>query len=156
MPPDGFLHAPLFTPYALYGQVDYIYGEKAYREHNGFTAAQAGLNLVESVGYVGYLWVVWRFGEGERRAVGGGWGGVACLVGFALSVMTVSKTVLYCEFFFFLLLFFLFLVRSGWLGGWVAGEWLMRFEGSNEFFSGFENIGHNDALSLFFLWIVPK
>ena len=30
---------------------------------------------------------------------GGGWGGVACLCGFGLSVMTVSKTVLYCEFF---------------------------------------------------------
>ena len=121
MAPDGFLHAPLFAPYALYGQVDYIYGEKAYREHNGFTAAQAGLNLVESVGYVGYLWVVWRFGEGERRMVGGGWGGVACLVGFALSVMTVSKTVLYCEFFLsssFLPLFWFVLV--GWLGGWVG------------------------------------
>jgi len=33
--------------------------------------------------------------------VGGGWGGVACLCGFGLSVMTVSKTVLYCEFFCF-------------------------------------------------------
>ncbi len=57
---------------------------------------------MESVGYVGYLWVVWRFGEGEweGRRLGGGWGGVACLVGFALSVMTVSKTVLYCEFLF--------------------------------------------------------
>ena len=98
--PNGSLHAPVFTPYALYGQVDYIYGDKAYREHNGFTAAQASLNIVESAGYVGYLWVVWKYGEGERkgRVVGGGWGGVACLVGFALSVMTVSKTVLYCEF----------------------------------------------------------
>ena len=76
-----------------------MYGEKAYRERNGFTAAQASLNVVESAGYVGYLWVVWKYGEGEgrRRSVGGGWGGVACLVGFALSVMTVSKTVLYCE-----------------------------------------------------------
>lgn len=104
--PGGALHAPVFSPYALYGRVDYIYGEKAYREKNGFTAAQAGLNLVECAGYVGYLWVVWRFGmdgEGTGRrvvGVGGGWGGVACLVGFALSVMTFSKTLLYCEFFF--------------------------------------------------------
>ena len=95
--PNGSLHAPIFSPYALYGQVDYIYGEKAYREHNGFTAAQGSLNIVESVGYVGYLWVVWKYGEGEKRVLGGGWGGVACLVGFALSVMTVSKTLLYCE-----------------------------------------------------------
>lgn len=39
------------------------------------------------------------WGMGGRR-VKGGWGGVACLCGFALSVMTVSKTVLYGEFFF--------------------------------------------------------
>ncbi len=74
-----------------------MYGWKAYNEHNGFTAAQGALNVVETVGYLGYLWVVWDYGEGEKRAVGGGWGGVACLVGFALCVMTVSKTALYCE-----------------------------------------------------------
>ena len=74
-----------------------MYGWKAYNEHNGFTAAQGALNVVETVGYLGYLWVVWNYGEGEKRAVGGGWGGVACLVGFALCVMTVSKTALYCE-----------------------------------------------------------
>ena len=28
--------------------------------------------------------------------------------------------------------------------------------GLNESFSGFENIGHNDPLSLLFLWIIPK
>lgn len=28
--------------------------------------------------------------------------------------------------------------------------------GCNEFFSGFDNVGHNDALSLLFLWIIPK
>lgn len=37
---------------------------------------------------------------------------------------------------------------------WRRG--LMRYPGSNEFFSGFENIGHNDPLSLLFLWIIPK
>lgn len=100
-----------------------MYGWKAYNEHNGFTAAQGALNVVETVGYLGYLWVVWDYGEGEKRAVGGGWGGVACLVGFALCVMTVSKTMLY---------------------------WL------NEYFSGFENIGHNDPLSLIFLWLIPN
>ena len=95
--PNGSLHSPIFTPYALYGTVDYIYGEKAYGEHNGFTAAQATLNVVETLGYLGYLWVVWTHGDGENRVLGGGWGGLACLTGFALSVMTVSKTVLYCE-----------------------------------------------------------
>ncbi len=144
--PDGSLHAPIFTPYALYGQVDYIYGEKALKEHNGFTAAQASLNIVESAGYVGYLWVVWKYGEGEKRVLGGGWGGVACLVGFALSVMTVSKTVLYCEFFWPS-----DRVRSG-----MESVGLMRNVVLNECFSGFENVGHNDPLSLLFLWIIPK
>ena len=43
--------------------------------------------------------------------------------------------------------------------GWVEWE-LGLMEGgslvSNEFFSGFDNIGHNDPLSLLFLWIIPK
>ena len=95
--PGGWAHAPIWKPYELYGKVDYMYGWKAYNEHNGFTAAQGALNVVETVGYIGYLWVVWNHGEGEKRALGGGWGGVACLVGFALCVMTVSKTALYCE-----------------------------------------------------------
>ena len=95
--PGGWAHAPIWKPYELYGKVDYMYGWKAYNEHNGFTAAQGSLNVMETVGYLGYLWVVWNYGEGEKRAVGGGWGGVACLVGFALCVMTVSKTALYCE-----------------------------------------------------------
>ncbi len=96
--PGGSLHAPIWTPYALYGTVDYIYGEKAWRENNGFTAAQASLNVLETVGYVAYLWVVWNKGEGEGYTLPNAWGGVACLVGFALSVMTVSKTLLYGEF----------------------------------------------------------
>ncbi len=109
--------------------------------------------------------------------MGGGWRGVACLCGFGLSVMTVSKTVLYCEFFFF------FLSREGcvvsfwfWGGRGVGGcseeveiigytritwdDWETDESGScsglNEYFSDFENIGHNDFYSLLFLWIIPK
>ena len=66
---------------------------------------------METGGYVGYLGVVLWFGvvgggDGNGGggwwrlrwgSVGGGWGGVACLCGFGLSVMTVSKTVLYCK-----------------------------------------------------------
>lgn len=103
--PGGSLHLPFFKPYALYGTVDYIYGWPAWSARNGFTAAQAGLNVVETVGYLGYLGVVgwwggnwWEGGRLRVGRVGGGWGGVACLCGFGLSVMTVSKTVLYCEF----------------------------------------------------------
>lgn len=93
--PRGRFHSPIWTPYALYGEVDYIYGWPAYDSRNGFTAAQSSLNVVETVGYLIYLWTVWRKGSGKSRTLEGGWGGVACLAGFALSVMTVSKTLLY-------------------------------------------------------------
>lgn len=95
--PGGSLSWPIYTPYALYGTIDYIYGEKAWNENNGFTAAQTALNVFETAGYLGYLWVVWQYGQGKERTLPEGWGEVACLTGFALSVMTVSKTVLYCE-----------------------------------------------------------
>lgn len=99
---------------------------------------------METVGYFGYLWVVWRFGEGERYTLRGGWGGVACLFAFALSVMTVSKTLLYCEF-----------PRSAVLGRRGIGADKLSL-GANEAFSGFDNIGHNDLLTLIFCWIIPK
>ena len=105
------MHHPFYVPYALYGVVDKVYGQEAYYDHNGFTAAQGALNLIETVGYLVYLWVVFQHGSGNGGAegilgkvtkalgfdgaVGGGWGGIASLVGFSLSVMTISKTVLY-------------------------------------------------------------
>ncbi len=49
---------------------------------------------------------------GEGRRLPSAWGGVACVVGFALSVMTVSKTLLYGEAFFFPLCW------GGGVGGW--------------------------------------
>ena len=96
--PDGKYQSPIFTPYALYGKIDYIYGWKAYNSKNGFTAAQAALNAVETLGYITYLYIVWKKGRGHRRALDGGWGGLAALVGFALSVMTLSKTALYGQY----------------------------------------------------------
>jgi hypothetical protein len=32
----------------------------------------------------------------------------------------------------------------------------MATAGLNEYYSGFDNIGHNDVVSLIFLWIIPK
>ncbi|KAI4165260.1 MAG: hypothetical protein LQ342_001128 [Letrouitia transgressa] len=114
--PGGKWEKPFYTPYALYGTIDYIYGWPAYEANNGFTAAQASMNVLESFGYCGYLWIIWKYGEKGRSSVGGGWGGLACLLGFSLSVMTFAKTVIYC----------------------------------------FRNIGHNDAMTIIFLWIIPN
>ncbi|KAJ5713721.1 uncharacterized protein N7483_010902 [Penicillium malachiteum] len=140
--PGGRLHSPVWTPYALYGTIDYIYGWPAYNAHNGFTAAQTVLNVVETLGYIYYLLVVFRYGatvtsgRGVQKqqkglvwlltgdkVVAGRTGAIALMVAYTASVMTLSKTILY---------------------------WL------NEFFSDFENIGHNDALTLIVLWIIPN
>ncbi|PSK60258.1 hypothetical protein B9Z65_1156 [Elsinoe australis] len=138
--PGGSLHWP-WKPYELYGKVDHIYGFKAFNNRNGFTAAQGTLNILETLGYFVYLYIVWSKGSqadvdgrgapskekvgglGKAMRVTGYWAGVACLVGFGVTIMTWSKTVLY---------------------------WL------NEAYSGFDNIGHNDWFSLVFLWIIPN
>lgn len=114
--PGGSLHWPIWAPYELYGKVDYIYGWKAFNEKNGFTAAQGFLNTIETLMYVYYLYILFAFGRqskaqgrgapktskvgflGQQRYVDGGKGAVAVLVAFSAAVMTVSKTVLYCEF----------------------------------------------------------
>ncbi|MCJ1478275.1 hypothetical protein MMC13_006952 [Lambiella insularis] len=140
--PGGSLHWPVWVPYKLYGEVDHVYGFQAMEAKNGFTAGQTMLNVVETIGYMTYLWIVWKYGRatedvegtgapsfksvgwvGEARSVSGSEGGLAVLVAFSMAVMTLSKTALY---------------------------WL------TEYFSGFHNIGHNDAVSLLFLWVIPN
>ncbi|EXJ85575.1 hypothetical protein A1O1_05940 [Capronia coronata CBS 617.96] len=138
--PGGSLHWPLWTPYALYGTVDYVYGWPAWNGHVGFSAAQASLNAVETAMYVYYLAVVFSnragaegvfrssnlhgFFVGETdKAITGPRVAKAVLVLYSAAVMTLSKTVLY---------------------------WL------NEYFSGFANIGHNTLSNLLLLWVVPN
>lgn len=132
---------PLWQPYDLYATVDYIYGWPAYERNDGFTAAQASMNVIETAGYLFYLWVLYCHGKQENvdgrgalskkrmgwlaqsQALHGEWAAYAVLVLYGVSLMTVSKTILY---------------------------WL------NEACSGFQNIGHNDLYSLIFLWVIPK
>ncbi|KAM3428863.1 hypothetical protein NHJ13734_008424 [Beauveria thailandica] len=124
----GWLHWPFWSPYKLYGEVDHVYGWKAFHAKSGFTAAQGALNAVETVMYLVYAWAFFAkavddAGVDGKRAVTGRRGAQAVLVGFSAAVMTLSKTILY---------------------------WL------NEYYSGFDNIGHNDLFSLIFLWIIPN
>lgn len=118
--PGHKLHSPLWTPYALYGTIDYIYGWPAFNARNGFTAAQTMMNLVESAAYVYYLWVVYRHGVSvvptsgrakpakqqkkgiawflkDEKVVSGRVGASALLIAYTASVMTLGKTILYCE-----------------------------------------------------------
>lgn len=100
--PGGKWHEPVYTPYALYATVDYMYGWPAYESGNGFTMAQCSLNVLETICYLAYLYIFWEHGEGQwtyvrgqQRSIGGGWGGLACLSAFSVSLLTFSKTVLY-------------------------------------------------------------
>lgn len=110
--PGGKLQWPLWVPYELYVEMDYIYGWKAFNEHNGFTAAQGLLNIIESLMYVYYLYIVYALGRKAtagrgakatdggllaQRLVEGQTGALAALVVFSAAVMTLSKTVLYCK-----------------------------------------------------------
>ncbi|KUJ13437.1 uncharacterized protein LY89DRAFT_591637 [Mollisia scopiformis] len=88
--PGGSLQYPLYIPYEIYLQTDYIYGWKALEQNNGFTAAQATMNIVETALYCWYLYIVL-----DRKYVGGKAGTLAVLVGFSAALMTLSKTVLY-------------------------------------------------------------
>ncbi|OAP57477.1 hypothetical protein AYL99_08215 [Fonsecaea erecta] len=136
--PGGKYHSPIWSPYALYGTVDYVYGWPAWEGHVGFTAAQGSLNVIETVMYIYYLNTILSNGpegllksrnlrgffRGERdKAVSGPGVATAVVVLFSAAIMTLSKTVLY---------------------------WL------NEYFSGFANIGHNSLYNLVLLWIIPN
>jgi hypothetical protein len=144
------------VPYDLYGRVDYIYGWKAFNEHNGFTSAQGLLNIIETLMYGYYLYILYTYGKqskaqgrgapkasivgflGQQRFVDGKMGALAVLVAYSAALMTVSKTVLYCK------------CCRNYVWAWLT------LLGLNEYYSGFENIGHNSFTNLLFLWIIPK
>jgi hypothetical protein len=73
----------IWGPYALYETVDLVYGPEAFARGDGFTAAQALLNLVENALNITYLFL-WR----QKNPV-------AILVGYSAVLFTFWKTVLY-------------------------------------------------------------
>ncbi|GME54129.1 hypothetical protein GTA08_BOTSDO03529 [Neofusicoccum parvum] len=141
--PGGALHWPLWQPYALYGTVDHVYGFPAWERGDGFGAAQGTLNAVETAMYLAYLAVVYRSGvqrntvQGagapDRAVVGGAVAGARVVVG-----RVAAQAVL------------LAFAASVMTLSKTVLYWL------NEYWSGFENIGHNDLMSLVFLWIIPN
>jgi hypothetical protein len=150
--PGGKLHRPLWVPYELYGTVDYLYGFPALESRDGFTGAQGAMNVVETLAYAVYLYIAFAYGRPEmrkkgpvallgRRKIVGKEAGLAVLIGFAAAVMTLSKTVLYCE-----LVLFVDVCR------WCANI----ASGLHNYYSGWDSIGHNDTATLIFLWIIPK
>ncbi|RYP03895.1 hypothetical protein DL764_004811 [Monosporascus ibericus] len=142
----GALHWPLWVPYRLYGEIDHAYGWKAFHAHSGFTAAQGTLNVVETALYLAYLWIY--FARRRVRGEEGGKGGGGGSGNKTTATATATRKVL--------------------SGRPAAVAVLLAFSGAvmtfsktvlywlNEYFSGYENIGHNSPRDLIFLWIVPK
>jgi hypothetical protein len=96
--PGGKWQGPLYAPYKLYATVDLLYGWPAWERQDGFTGAQASMNVVETIMYGMYLYVVFARGQaGAKRRVVGRDAGWAVVLGFAATVMTLSKTVLYSK-----------------------------------------------------------
>ncbi|KAF8514948.1 hypothetical protein BU17DRAFT_52032 [Hysterangium stoloniferum] len=79
----GDLHW-IWKPYALYQEVDYVYGVRALENNEGFTSAQSLLNLIETAMNVYYVYLADVVGSPS-----------APVIGFAAVTMTFSKTVLY-------------------------------------------------------------
>lgn len=148
--PGGRLHYPIWSPYELYGRIDYIYGALAWESQNGFTAAQGTMNAVETACYIYYLFVVAKRsapGNGFIRGVaikslnvfarhdgkqrdkivvsGGADVAGAVVLLFVTLVLTSAKTVLY----------------------------LM-----NEYYSGWKHVRHNfeNPVRLIVLWVLPN
>jgi hypothetical protein len=89
-------------------RTDYIYDWKAFNEKNGFTSAQAIMNIPETLLYMLYLYIVYSHDAQSKatlgsaksnwlvhRSIAGRAGALAVMVGFVAAVMTLSKTLLY-------------------------------------------------------------
>ncbi|KAK9476633.1 hypothetical protein V1514DRAFT_336144 [Lipomyces japonicus] len=91
--PGGKWHA-LWKPYALYAEIDYVYGFPAYEEKDGFPSAQAFMTLVEAFFNWIYVYTSYFSTNQSTRITG-------ALIGFASATSCFSKTTLYmlCEYF---------------------------------------------------------
>ena len=90
-------HEPIWIPVAKYAAVDGIYGEEAWAAGEGWTAAQGVINVTEVSLYLVYFWIVQSRGRKERKVKGRD-AGLACVIGLIAGTMTLTKSVLYCEF----------------------------------------------------------
>ncbi|KAI0165850.1 hypothetical protein GGR57DRAFT_138831 [Xylariaceae sp. FL1272] len=124
--PGGDLHWPLWVPYKLYGEVDHVYGWKSFNARNGFTSAQGLLNVIETLMYAYYAWSWYSNG---RHVAGKGKVLVGKQAGTAMLVAFTAAAMTLSK---------------------TVLYWLC------EYYSGFDNIGHNAPLDLIFLWIIPN
>ncbi|KAF2649339.1 hypothetical protein K491DRAFT_698176, partial [Lophiostoma macrostomum CBS 122681] len=112
----GKLQWPIWKPYEIYAAIDHVYGWPGWNNNDGFGGAQGAINAIEAVLYGLYLAIVWNHGKASKGGRGvqvgegvSGWvaggmrvegrtGNRALVIGFTAAVMTLSKTLLYCEY----------------------------------------------------------
>jgi len=112
----GKLQWPIWKPYEIYAAIDYVYGWPGWNDQDGFGGGQGAMNTIEAVLYGLYLMILYnhgsqashgrgvQVGQGVKGWLSGGVkvsgkiGNIALMIGFSASVMTFSKTVLYCRF----------------------------------------------------------
>lgn len=145
-------------PYGGYGEIDKVYGFKAWDAHNGWTLTQTIGNLFETAVYVVYLYLVYKYGEqettqgtgapdkskmgrfsalSESRTMHGRIAALATLLAYTAAVVTTWKTVIY------------------WLLEACEGMKLRCGPTSTTLTylrSGFANLGHNSWPVLLFYW----
>ena len=158
--PGGALHKPIWAPYGLYGTVDHNYGFKAYNAGVGWTAAQGSVNALETIAYMAYLYILYKYGEqeprqgsgapdgsmmgqfralSESRTLSGRMATWAVLLGYTTAQVTFWKTMLY------------YLNEA--FSGKHSSSYVLNITNESQ---GFDNIGHNSLMNLIFLWIIPK
>ncbi|KAI1815982.1 hypothetical protein GGS20DRAFT_540369 [Poronia punctata] len=130
----GDLHWPLWVPYKLYGEVDHWYGWKAFNANSGFTGAQGTLNVVETLMYLYYFFVYYQ--NAVSVPVGGSGSG-----GEKRKVVVGRKA-----------------AKAVLVGFGAAVMTLSKtvLYWLNEYYSGYDAIGHNDLGDLILLWIIPN
>lgn len=108
--------------------------------------------------YLYYL-AAWLFSssktDGGSRVLSGRGGARATLFGYAAAVMTLSKTILYCKKKRMNLDVFISIDTTCYKTR-TDKEPIGKYTGANEYYSGFDNIGHNPLNDLILLWIIPK
>jgi len=72
--------------YEFYGNVDHVYGVKAFEDGEGFANAAAVLNVVENLFAILYLWFTHACHSSPE---------LATIAGYTGSAMTLAKTLLY-------------------------------------------------------------
>ncbi|KAF1994722.1 hypothetical protein P154DRAFT_526888 [Amniculicola lignicola CBS 123094] len=135
----GALQWPIWKPYEVYAALDYVYSPLAWEKNDGFGGAQGAINGIEVVLYGLYLRILLNHGlpnKGGRGLQAGegvkGWlsGGrrVEGKIGNRAVIIGFAAAVMT-----------------------LSKTVLYYF---NEYFSAFDNIKHNDWITLVFLYII--